>query len=59
MFTGLEFHHVESDLKEANIFNMVRAGVSFAKVQREIAKCVILCSNCHRELHAGLIELPA
>lgn len=55
---ALEFHHVESDQKEANLYDLLRAGVSFRKMQREIVKCVVLCSNCHREFHAGLIELP-
>jgi hypothetical protein len=24
----------------------------------EIKKCVVLCCNCHMELHEGIIELP-
>lgn len=24
----------------------------------EIAKCVVLCSNCHREFESGLITIP-
>ncbi|MFH1798699.1 MAG: hypothetical protein ABH844_05120 [Candidatus Omnitrophota bacterium] len=27
-------------------------------VFREIGKCVLVCSNCHREIHAGLLQLP-
>jgi len=25
----------------------------------ELAKCVMLCANCHREVHAGARELDA
>jgi predicted HNH restriction endonuclease len=23
-----------------------------------LKKCVVLCANCHRKLHHGLIDLP-
>ena len=26
-------------------------------LSQEIAKCVCLCANCHRKVHAGLIDL--
>jgi hypothetical protein len=29
------------------------------KYLKEAKKCVLLCVNCHRGLHAGLIEIPA
>lgn len=32
---------------------------SLLKVEEEINKCIILCANCHRKLHAGIIKLPA
>jgi 5-methylcytosine-specific restriction endonuclease McrA len=31
---------------------------SWAKIREEIGKCVLVCANCHREIEAGLIELP-
>ncbi len=27
------------------------------KVKAEIGKCVLLCANCHREYHAGKLQL--
>ena len=32
---------------------------SWSKSRREAQKCVLLCANCHAEVEAGLIELPA
>lgn len=46
----LDFHHTDPAVKE---FNVARAGgKSLKKCQVEIDKCVVLCSNCHRKLHA-------
>lgn len=44
----LDFHHKDPSKKENNVSNLV---VSPNKLKKEIDKCVILCSNCHREFH--------
>jgi IS30 family transposase len=31
---------------------------SFAEAQQEARKCVLLCSNCHAEVEAGMTEVP-
>lgn len=50
----LDFHHLGD--KSDNISNLYRKG-SISKVIDEINKCVVLCANCHRKLHAGIISL--
>jgi hypothetical protein len=49
----LDFHHLRD--KEF----VVSAGVDVSKERLfdEIDKCVVLCANCHRKLHAGIISL--
>ena len=43
----MDFHHLRD--KVANIADMVNSGdVSLDTLKNEIAKCVVLCSNCHR-----------
>lgn len=51
----LDFHHLEDD-KEFNIADGLRKNKTINKIKKEIDKCVVLCSNCHRKLHAGLIS---
>ncbi len=52
----LEFHHCVGE-KEFNIADFRTMGVGFDKLKNEIAKCVILCSNCHKKVHAELLDL--
>jgi len=45
----LDFHHIDPKTK---IFQISQGeGKGWNKVLEEIEKCVLLCSNCHRELH--------
>lgn len=48
----LEFHHLDTNKKEFNIADYYYSHFSFEKLNAEIAKCVIICANCHRILHA-------
>jgi hypothetical protein len=51
-----EFHHLDASEKE---FGITQDGVPrrWEKIVAELAKCVMLCANCHREVHAGVREL--
>jgi hypothetical protein len=51
----LDFHHVDPKLKKENVKSM--SDRTEEKVLAEIEKCVILCANCHRRLHRGVIRL--
>jgi hypothetical protein len=50
-FRALQFHHRERDQKEFNIADMAKQGWSVEGLRREMAKCMILCANCHMILH--------
>lgn len=50
----LDFHHIED--KYLEVAKLRRMG-SFKQVKEEILKCVVLCANCHRKVHAGTIKL--
>mgnify|MGYP002336179890 CR=1 FL=1 len=53
---ALEFHHVDPGGKD---FAISSDGVPrpWSAIVAELAKCVMLCANCHREVHAGVREL--
>lgn len=43
---ALDFDHLPGEIKEGNIAQMVN--YSMERLLREIAKCEVVCSNCHR-----------
>ncbi len=48
----IDFHHRDPHEKEASISQIAKKkGWSIERMEKEIAKCDILCSNCHRKLH--------
>lgn len=48
---ALDFHHLDSTEKE---FTVGDRDFKLEQCVEEIKKCVMICSNCHRELHANL-----
>lgn len=46
----IQFHHKDKN-KESDISKMVDRNCSEAVILAEIAKCEILCANCHAILH--------
>ncbi len=51
---ALGFHHLDPNQKD---FQISGKSISFDKLKAESDKCILLCHNCHAELHAGLITL--
>lgn len=54
---ALAFHHLDESTK---IFNLGAKGIprSWKRLVNEAKKCVMLCHNCHAEVHAGVISIP-
>lgn len=52
----LDFHHLDPHQKDLEVAALLARG-SKLRLQEEIKKCVCVCANCHRKIHAGLISL--
>src|SRR5574338_143642 len=48
---AFDFHHVDPMEKD---FAISAKMTSWEAIEKELSKCVLLCSNCHREVHDGL-----
>jgi transposase len=55
---ALHFHHVDPETKEFHI-SMHGVTRSLARARAEMAKCVLLCANCHAEVEVGMATLAA
>ena len=49
---ALEFHHIDPSTKEFSICTNLNRALEDLII--EVDKCVLLCSNCHKEVHAGV-----
>lgn len=50
----LDFHHLNE--KDANV-SYIRLTKNKKRLFEEISRCIVVCSNCHRKLHAGRLKL--
>lgn len=50
---ALEFHHLDARKKD---FGLGTDGLtrSWARTKKELDKCILVCSNCHKEVHGGI-----
>ena len=52
--TALELHHLNSEDKEFTFGS--NANIATEIALNEAKKCILVCANCHREIHANLID---
>lgn len=51
--SALEFHHRDPSQKDFGISGTIK---SFENIKVELDKCILVCANCHREIHQESIE---
>jgi hypothetical protein len=55
---ALAFHHIDPKAKDLS-FGGIRANpTNWSNVVAELKKSVLVCHNCHSEIHAGVREIP-
>ena len=55
---ALEFHHINPEEKEFSIGNGLNQTKALSAQLAEIKKCILVCSNCHRGIHANIYQIP-
>lgn len=55
--SALGLHHLN---RKDKTFSIGEKGYtrSWEKVKAELDKCILVCANCHREIEAGVTQLP-
>lgn len=51
---ALEFHHLIPEEKEYTVAQ--KTYTKWDDLVLELRKCILVCANCHREIHSGLID---
>ena len=53
-----DFHHINPEEKEFNFGFALRNPKSWEKISNELKKSILLCGNCHREVHEEISKIP-
>lgn len=53
---ALQLHHIKPEEKNFGVSD--KSYYAWAKLENELKKCVLVCSNCHMEIEDGLLEIP-
>ena len=51
--SALQFHHKDHTEK---YFSISGRSLSFDRLKEEVDKCMLVCSNCHAEIHEKIIQ---
>lgn len=54
-FGALEFHHKNPEEKSFSISKI--KSIKFESQKQELDKCILLCSNCHKETHENAARI--
>jgi len=52
---ALEFHHLNPNEKDFQLGGIKLLELTEA-IKEELDKCILVCSNCHKEIHGGIIK---
>jgi 5-methylcytosine-specific restriction endonuclease McrA len=55
---ALAFHHINPLEKETGFGDLRADPKKWDNIVSELKKCILVCHNCHSEIHAGIRELP-
>lgn len=55
---SLDFHHINPEEKEMALGSITANPKEWGVIVNELRKCILICRNCHGELHYGEREMP-
>jgi hypothetical protein len=55
---SLDLHHLDPNEKDFSLSAIRARPKSWESIVQELRKCVLLCKNCHGEIHDGMTDLP-
>lgn len=55
---ALALHHLDPSIKEISLGGIRANPKSWDNIVKELRKCIMVCHNCHSEIHNGLTNVP-
>lgn len=55
---ALALHHLDPKEKDISLGAIRANPTNWLTIVEELRKCILVCHNCHSEIHAGLTEVP-
>jgi hypothetical protein len=55
---SLALHHLDPFQKERTLGSIRANAINWGKIVEEVKKCILVCHNCHNEIHEGITEIP-
>ena len=56
--SALALHHLDPSKKDFGLGKVRANPTNWSRIVDEIKKCILVCHNCHSELHEGIIKIP-
>lgn len=55
---SLALHHLNPEKKDLGLGAIRASAISWERIVVELRKCILVCHNCHGEIHAGIRFVP-
>lgn len=56
--SSLACHHIDPSQKDIGLGKIRANAKNWKSITEELKKCVLLCHNCHTEVHEGITQIP-
>jgi hypothetical protein len=56
--SALALHHIIPEQKDPSVAGWRSNSASWDKIVNELKKCILVCHNCHHEIHDDYINVP-
>ncbi len=55
---SMDFHHIDPEQKEMSLGSVRANPTAWGAIVNELRKCILICRNCHGEIHYAGRQLP-
>lgn len=57
-YRAMALHHLDPSKKDISLGAIRANATCWDNIVRELRKCILVCNNCHSEIHDGITNIP-